>query len=257
MVKIMRFILLGLIRIIDALMALAVLTLFSAGVYSIWLEFLNKPYLIVELINLVGFSLLAWLIGRGLNYLIQRKVDLSPPYEYWQPETALYSSQWGSPTINPGLTWLMYLLAIACFLPIFYSLLPDILFWVLLFVLSAIGLFCLAHCRVGLIHREIHTNYLPRTQAFIDFYLASIKGGWSEEMEQLFAKIDSASTDYQVAKQLRALLKREPQQAVIQYDYIDIGYGPGFDATPENILARREASFEDYDARLKTPEHLG
>jgi hypothetical protein len=254
----MRLLILNLVRVADLLVALGLLVVFSAGIYSLWLDFLHRPFLLVDLATLVICSLLIWWAGKGILYLIQRKLDFAAPYEYWQAETALYSNQWGSAVINPCLSWMIHILCALCFLPIFYKILPGIIFWILLGILVSISLFCLSQFRFGLIQRQIHTHYLPRTQAFIDFYLASMQGEWSDNMDSLFAKIDSSSTDFLVAKQIRAQIKHEPREAVtIRYDYIDIGYGPGFEATPENVAAHREASFDSFDAGLKTPEHLG
>lgn len=253
----MRFLILNLVLIIDLLVMAGVLVLLGAGIYSLWLDFLYRPSLIIELASLVGCSVLAWLTGSGVLHLIRRKLELAPAYEYWQAETALYYTQWGNATINPCLNWIVYIVCVLCFLPIYYSILPKTIFWILISILASLGIFCLSQIRFGLIQKQIQAHYLPRTQAFIDFYLASAQGEWTEELDQLFAKIDSSSIDYQVARQIRARIKHEPVESKIFYDFIDIGYGPGFDATPENIAAKREADFDSFDSSLKTPEHLG
>lgn len=249
---------LNLIRAADVLVALGLLAVFAAGIYSFWLDFLHRPSLLADLATLILCLLLIRLSGKGILHLIQRKLDFATPYQYWQAEAALHHTQWGTATMNPCLSWMIYILCVMVFLPIFYNIIPVILFWILLIVLVSISVFCLLQFRHGLIQRQIQIHYLPRTQAFIDFYLASIHGEWSDEVDRLFAAIDLNSTDFLVAKQIRAVIKNESQAPVIiQYDYIDIGYGAGFEATPENIIAARNAQFDAYDASLKTPEHLG
>ncbi len=250
--------LMNLVRITDWLVALGLLVLLTAGIYSIWLDFLHKPSLIMDLATLIICSLLAGLAGKGILYLLRRKLDLAEPYEYWRADIALYYSQWGNSIISPCLVWIIYILCVLCFLPIFYSLLPKILFWILLSLLASFGIFCLSQIRYGLIQKQIQTTYFPRTQAFIDFYLLVIQGEWNADIEQAFQKIDPASTDAIIAQQIRASLTGSAQPPkTITYDYIDTGHGPGFEATPENIAAKRQADFDSFDASLKTPEHLG
>lgn len=255
--KAMRFFILGVIRITDLLVALGLLILLGAGIYSIWLDFLNKPSFIYKGLTLLLAVFLSWLAGKGLNKLIQRKLDLDPPQEYWRAETFIHYKQYGNSVLAPPAVAMVYLLPIFCLLPIFYSILYTAVFWILMLILLAISVFCFSHFKYGLVQKQVQATYYPRTQAFVDFYLKSSKGEWNEEQEQLFQKIDSSSNDFKVAQQIRALAKEGRQINYIYYDYIDIGYGPGFDATPENIAAKDHANFDSIDAMLKTLEHLG
>lgn len=255
----MRFFLLCVIRTTDFLILAAVLALIAAGIYSIWLDVLNKPSIVFDIASLILCSLLAWLTGNGVNRLIQRKLHFSPPYQHWQVETRLYHSEYGDSKATPCLTWMVYVLSIVCFLPIFYSLLPAIIFWILIVILVSISVFCLSQFRYGLIQKNIQATYFPLTQPFIDFYSALADYEWTDDAEQLFRKIDPSSTDAIVAEQIRASLLQDETQPIkkIYYNYIDIGYGPGFDATPENIAAAEQSNLDFFNRRLKTHEHLG
>lgn len=253
----MRFFISSIIRITDLSIALGVLILLSAGIYSIWLDFFSKPSLFYKSLGLAVITLLAWLAGKGLHKLIQRKLEFTPLQEYWETETSLHYKQYGNTALTPLAVAMTYLLPIFCLLPIFYSVLYPGIFWILILILLAISAFCFSHFKYGLVQKQIQATYYPRTQAFIDFYLASIKGEWNEEQEQLFKKIDTSSTDFILAQQIRALIRDGTRINRIYYDYIDIGCGPGFNATPENIAAKDQAHFDSFDAMLKTHEHLG
>lgn len=253
----MRLLISGVIHTTDLLITLGVLVLLSTGIYSIWLDFLSSPSFFYKSLTLILLIFLISLSGKGLNRLIQRKLDLDPPEEYWRGETSLHYKQYGSSVLAPPVVTMIYLLPIFCLLPILYSLLYPFIFWMLVLIVVAITAFCFSHLRYGLIKKHVQATYYPRTQAFIDFYLALDKGEWSEQLEQLFLQIDSMSSDFIVAQQIRALVKDGERINHIRYDYIDISYGANFEATPENIAARDNASFDSFDAMLKTPEHLG
>lgn len=245
------------LRTVDLLLLLGLLGLLSAGIYSFWLDFLHKPSLLYGLLSLILTSSIAWLAGKGLNNLIQRKLDLEPN-TIWQPQTAIMYSQVGETLIYPCFKSMAYLLPVYCLLPIFYVVLNNIIFWVLVSLLIAITMFCLYQIKnEGLIYKNWQKTYYPRTSNFIDFYL-SIQGEWTDKQEKLFQKIDPSSTDFIVAQQIRAAyIDENKNMIVIGYDYVDTSYGPGFDATPENLAAARQAMFDSLDAMSKTPEHLG
>lgn len=253
----MQFFILSVIRITDLLIALGVLILLSAGIYSIWLDFLSTPSLFYKSVGLAALTLLAWLSGKGLHKLIQHKLDLHPSQEYWQAKTSLHYKQYGNATLAPVAIAMIYLLPIFCLLPIFYTILYQVIFWILILVLVAISAFCFSHFKYGLVQKHMHATYYPRTQLFIDFYLKSHSGEWDGEREQLFQKIDSNSTDFIVAQQIRALMKDGKHINRIPYDYIDIACSPGFDATPENIAAKDQVHIDSFDAMLQTREYLG
>lgn len=253
----MRFLISGVIHTTDLLIALGVLVLLSAGIYSIWLDFLSSPSLFYKSLTLIFVIFLISLSGDGLNKLIQRKLDLDPPEEYWQEETSLHYKQYGNSVLAPPVVAMIYLIPIFCFLPILYSLLYPFIFWILILILVAVTTFCFSHFKYGLIQKRVRATYYPRTQAFIDFYLALNNGEWDEQQEQLFLRIGAMSNDFIVAQQIRALIKDGERINHIHYEFVDVSCGPNFEATPENIAARDDASFESFDAMLKTHEHLG
>lgn len=226
------------------------LAIFALGLHSAWQDLFDEhPSFFLGFWAFAGLTLIGFLIGLMFLQFIKRKTSETDYKHYWDPETATSFRQSGAAYPSIRLAVGLFLLAYICILPLYAYLLPDQWFRIAAAILLVACLLCFVWKPSELVERSWDQTFYPRTQEFMDFYMAVLNEGVSSrEAKACFQKINESSIDYLVAKRILA------HSSGI---YVSTSHGPGFDATPENLLAKSKADTAAFEASLKTHEYLG
>lgn len=232
----------------------AVLVYVGLGALSFRQEYADYLPLAIGILACAGLFCLARLISIALTLFIEKRLQTSPPYHHWNPEKRLCTQQTGIIRPSFQLERCLNVLPFIVLLPFYYYLLPGYYFIVPALILLVYAATCFFHLGSGLVSRPTKTTYYPQSEEFIDFYLRYLKKAKSSSLKDYLEKIKKSSLDYGIANHL--FMQRQDKYIFppVSFDHIDISFGPGFEATAENL---KTAQANLLNANKESVDHLG